>query len=74
MGSKLIFLLGLIVGGLLIFFCINKDKRGVLLEYKNRYFNTAKVAEVATVTDIRDTSKGRINACFDRYRGDIPRE
>lgn len=52
MGSKLIFLLGLIVGGLLIFFCINKDKRGVLLEYKNRYFNTAKVAEVATVTDI----------------------
>lgn len=35
MGSKLILLLGLIVGGLLTFFCVNEDKREQLLNYKN---------------------------------------
>ena len=35
MGSKLILLLGLIVGGLLTFFCVNKDKREELFNYKN---------------------------------------
>ena len=42
MGSKLIFLLGLFVGGLLMFFCINKDKRELLLNYKNIYLNDTK--------------------------------
>ena len=37
MGSKLILLLGLLVGGLLIFFCLNEDKREWLLNYKNSY-------------------------------------
>jgi len=35
MGSKLILLLGLIVGGLLTFFCVNDDKREELFNYKN---------------------------------------
>lgn len=52
MGSKLILLLGLIVGGLLTVFCVDKDKREVILNYKNSYFNQAKVSDVAKVENI----------------------
>ena len=45
MGSKLIFLLGLLIGGLLIFFCLNEDKRAWLLNYKNSYLEE-KITEV----------------------------
>ncbi len=52
MGSKLILLLWLIVGSLLIFFCLNKEKRDLLLKYKNIYLNQAKVSDVANVKDM----------------------
>jgi outer membrane protein OmpA-like peptidoglycan-associated protein len=59
MGSKLILLLWLIVGSLLTFFCLNKEKRELLLEYKNIYLNQAKVSDVANVNNIekQDTIK-----------------
>jgi len=40
MGSKLILLLGLIIGGVFIFFCVNDDKREIVLSYKNSFFNS----------------------------------
>ncbi len=52
MGSKLILLLWLIVGSLLTFFCLNKEKRELLLEYKNFYLNQSKVSDVVNINNI----------------------
>ena len=54
MGSKLILLLWLIVGSLLTFFCLNEDKRELLLKYKNIYLNQT---EVSATADVNDTVK-----------------
>lgn len=39
MGSKLILLLWLLMGGLLTFFCVNTDKRELLINLGNSYLN-----------------------------------
>ena len=53
MGSKLILLLWLIVGSLLTFFCLNEEKRELLLEYKNIYLNQSKVSDVVNINNIK---------------------
>ena len=73
MGSKLILLLWLIVGSLLTFFCLNEEKRELLLEYKNIYLNQSKVSDVANVDNIEKEEKQKENkAVFTVIEQDKP--
>jgi len=57
MGSKLILLLGLIVGGLLTFFCVNEDKREQLFNYKNLLSSVNKEDKQINMENILSTKE-----------------